>query len=42
MPDLKLWSDSATWENGIIPADGSNFDITQKILLDVETASLGT
>ena len=41
MPDLKLWSDPATWENGIIPADGSNFDITQKILLDVETASLG-
>ena len=41
IPDLKLWSDPATWENGLIPADGSNFDITQKILLDVETASLG-
>ena len=42
IPDLNLWSDPATWENGLIPADGSNFDITQKILLDVETASLGT
>ena len=42
MPDLKFWSDPATWENGKIPVDGSSFDITQKILLDVETASLGT
>ena len=41
LPDLKLWSDPATWDTGLVPEDGSSFDITQKILLDTETASLG-
>ena len=41
-PDLELWSNPATWKDGLVPSDGSSFDITKKILLDVETASLGT
>ena len=41
LPDLKLWSDPATWDTGLVPEEGGSFDITQKILLDTETASLG-
>ena len=42
IPDLKPWSDPTTWDSGSIPSKGSSFDITQKILLDTQTESLGT
>ena len=41
-PDLQLWSDWSSWENGSPPIAGENFSIKRKILLDVETPNLGT
>ena len=42
LPDLHLWSDFSTWEGGKPPEEGDSFILTKKVLLDIETPSLGT
>jgi len=41
LPNLHLWSDYSSWNNGVPPSNGDSFSISKRILLDIETPSLG-
>ena len=41
LPNLHLWSDYSSWNNGAPPSNGDSFSISKQILLDIETPSLG-
>ena len=41
LPNLHLWSDFSSWNNGVPPSNGDSFAISERILLDIETPSLG-